>query len=180
MGDVLTLPVFHHLPQPKRPLLSLPEGAWLIKGFDAAKSILTHATATLAHRNFLSLATGRCLSRISFAALFLFKLLALGVVPPADGWHQLSALMTAIISALDRSSVDSHHLAGALAALLQRVPGLVRIPEAGPVGESEWVWDPREGCEEAVGALDGVIERLGGGRAAGVWGALEGREKGER
>lgn len=164
--------------------MSLPEGAWLIKGFESAQAILTHATSTLAPRSFLRLAPGRTLSRILFAATFLFKLLALGVLPPADGWARLSALLGATFDALDRARVDSGHLAGAVAALLKRVPVLTRVPQAasgegeGGAGREEWKWDPREGCEEAVGALDGVIERLGGGRAAGVWGALEGREKG--
>ncbi|GAA5904907.1 hypothetical protein JCM5296_006140 [Sporobolomyces johnsonii] len=100
-------------------LLNLQEGQWVLDALAAAQSILTQTVDFLAPKGYLRLAPSRIYQRILFAATFLFKALAVGVVE--HGQSKVLGLLDQAITALHDSAVDRQHIARGFAALLRRL-----------------------------------------------------------
>ncbi|GAA5937232.1 uncharacterized protein JCM15063_002846 [Sporobolomyces koalae] len=100
-------------------LLNLQEGQWVIDALNAAQSILSQTVGFLAPKGFLRVAPSRIFQRILFAATFLFKALAVGVVE--HGQSKVLGLLHQAITALHESAVDRQHIARGFAALLRRL-----------------------------------------------------------
>ncbi|GAA5920323.1 hypothetical protein JCM1841_004532 [Sporobolomyces salmonicolor] len=100
-------------------LLNLQEGQWVLDALAAAQSILTQTVEFLAPKGYLRLAPSRIYQRILFAATFLFKALAVGVVE--HGQSKVLGLLDQAITALHDSAVDRQHIARGFAALLRRL-----------------------------------------------------------
>ncbi|BGP47112.1 zinc finger transcriptional activator [Rhodotorula kratochvilovae] len=100
-------------------LLNLQEGQWVLDALAAAQSILDRTVNYLAPKGYLRLAPSRIFQRILFAATFLFKALAVGVVE--HGQSKVIDLLDQAISALHTNAVDRQHIARGFAALLRRL-----------------------------------------------------------
>ncbi|GAA5893277.1 uncharacterized protein JCM6883_007618 [Sporobolomyces salmoneus] len=100
-------------------LLNLQEGQWVLDALNAAQSILNQTVSFLVPKGFLRVAPSRIFQRILFAATFLFKALAVGVVE--HGQSKVLGLLDQAINALHESAVDRQHIARGFAALLRRL-----------------------------------------------------------
>ncbi|GAA5916970.1 hypothetical protein JCM6882_005074 [Rhodosporidiobolus microsporus] len=100
-------------------LLNLQEGQWVLDALAAAQSILEKTVNYLAPKGFLRVAPSRIFQRILFAATFLFKALAVGVVE--HGQSKVMGLLDQCISVLYSHAVDRQHIARGFAALLRRL-----------------------------------------------------------
>ncbi|GAA5974589.1 hypothetical protein JCM5350_001207 [Sporobolomyces pararoseus] len=100
-------------------LLNLQEGQWVIDALNAAQSILNQTVSFLSPKGYLRVAPSRIFQRILFAATFLFKALAVGVVE--HGQSKVIGLLDQAITALHESAVDRQHIARGFAALLRRL-----------------------------------------------------------
>ncbi|GAA5889851.1 hypothetical protein JCM8208_001147 [Rhodotorula glutinis] len=100
-------------------LLNLQEGQWVLDALAAAQSILDRTVYYLAPKGYLRLAPSRIFQRILFAATFLFKALAVGVVE--HGQSKVLDLLDQTISVLHANAVDRQHIARGFAALLRRL-----------------------------------------------------------
>ncbi|GAA6005075.1 hypothetical protein JCM10207_008503 [Rhodosporidiobolus poonsookiae] len=100
-------------------LLNLQEGQWVLDALAAAQSILEKTVNYLAPKGFLKLAPSRIFQRILFAATFLFKALAVGVVE--HGQTKVLGLLDQTISVLYSHAVDRQHIGRGFAALLRRL-----------------------------------------------------------
>ncbi|ORY91668.1 hypothetical protein BCR35DRAFT_73363 [Leucosporidium creatinivorum] len=100
-------------------LLNLQEGPWIIDSLAAAQSILHQTVSFLEPKGYLRLCPSRIFQRILFAATFLFKALAVGVIEHSQ--NKTVVLLEQAISALHYASVDSHHIARGFSALLTRL-----------------------------------------------------------
>ncbi|KAI5478696.1 hypothetical protein MNV49_004723 [Pseudohyphozyma bogoriensis] len=100
-------------------LLNLAEGPWTIDALAAAQSTLQLTVEILEPKGFLRLCPSRIFQRILFAATFLYKALAVGVVE--HGQSTLLTLLNQTIAALQRSSIDSVHIARVFSILLERI-----------------------------------------------------------
>ncbi|GAA5821960.1 hypothetical protein JCM11251_004797 [Rhodosporidiobolus azoricus] len=100
-------------------LLNLQEGQWVLDALAAAQSILDKTVNYLAPKGFLRVAPSRIFQRILFAATFLFKALAVGVVE--HGQSNVMGLLDECISVLHSQAVDRQHIARGFAALLRRL-----------------------------------------------------------
>ncbi|GAA6057140.1 hypothetical protein JCM3770_004842 [Rhodotorula araucariae] len=100
-------------------LLNLQEGQWVLDALAAAQSLLERTVNYLAPKGYLRLAPSRIFQRILFAATFLFKALAVGVVE--HGQSKVIDLLDQAISALHTNAVDRQHIARGFAALLRRL-----------------------------------------------------------
>lgn len=100
-------------------LLNLSEGSWIIDAMTAASSILTISVTSLHTSGLLRLSPARLFERILFAASFLLKALALGVVE--HGRSNTSALLRQTVDALTQHSVDFDHVSHGFASLLRKL-----------------------------------------------------------
>ncbi|GAA6008902.1 hypothetical protein JCM11491_003828 [Sporobolomyces phaffii] len=105
-------------------LLNLQEGQWVIDALNAAQSILNQTVSFLSPKGYLRVAPSRIFQRILFAATFLFKALAVGVVE--HGQSKVLGLLDQAITALHESAVDRQHIARGFAALLRRLQAQCR------------------------------------------------------
>ncbi|KAL8291421.1 hypothetical protein RQP46_002399 [Phenoliferia psychrophenolica] len=111
-------------------LLNLQEGPWVIESIAAAQSILRSTVEILHSQGHLRLAPARIFQRIVFAATFLFKSLAVGVVEHGQG--NVLQLLDSTILALEQASLDQEHICSAFAALLRRLQGQYNQPTGIP------------------------------------------------
>ncbi|GAA5854495.1 hypothetical protein JCM8547_004863 [Rhodosporidiobolus lusitaniae] len=100
-------------------LLNLQEGQWVLDALAAAQSILDKTVNYLAPKGFLRVAPSRIFQRILFAATFLFKALAVGVVE--HGQSKVLGLLDQCITVLYEHAVDRQHIGRGFAALLRRL-----------------------------------------------------------
>lgn len=91
----------------------------MLDALAAAQSILDRTVYYLAPKGYLRLAPSRIFQRILFAATFLFKALAVGVVE--HGQSKVLDLLDQTISVLHANAVDRQHIARGFAALLRRL-----------------------------------------------------------
>ncbi|GAA5930045.1 hypothetical protein JCM10213_002852 [Rhodosporidiobolus nylandii] len=100
-------------------LLNLQEGQWVLDALAAAQSILDKTVNYLAPQNLVRLVPSRILQRVLFAATFLFKALAVGVVE--HGQSKVMELLDKCIAVLHEQAIDRQHIARGFAALLRRL-----------------------------------------------------------
>nr|XP_019046753.1 hypothetical protein I302_05507 [Kwoniella bestiolae CBS 10118]OCF25683.1 hypothetical protein I302_05507 [Kwoniella bestiolae CBS 10118] len=100
-------------------LLNLVEGPWILEALAAARSIVQLTVDTLAGKGYLRYCPSRIFQRVVFAATFLFKALALGVVE--HGQQTVLELLGNVIDSLRRHSCDEQHLPRGFAELLDRL-----------------------------------------------------------
>ncbi|BGP31115.1 zinc finger transcriptional activator [Rhodotorula toruloides] len=100
-------------------LLNLQEGQWVLDALAAAQSILDRTVKFLVPKGYLRLAPSRLHQRILFAATFLFKALAVGVVE--HGQPKVIHLLDQTIAVLHNNAVDRQHIGRGFAALLRRL-----------------------------------------------------------
>ncbi|GAA6009079.1 uncharacterized protein JCM10292_002473 [Rhodotorula paludigena] len=100
-------------------LLNLQEGQWCLDALAAAQSILDRTVNYLAPKGYLRVAPSRIFQRILFAATFLFKALAVGVVE--HGQSKVMGLLDEAITALHTNATDRQHISRGFAALLRRL-----------------------------------------------------------
>ncbi|GAA5882031.1 hypothetical protein JCM16303_005568 [Sporobolomyces ruberrimus] len=133
-------------------LLNLQEGQWVIDALNAAQSILNQTVSFLSPKGYLRVAPSRIFQRILFAATFLFKALAVGVVE--HGQSKVLGLLDQAITALHESAVDRQHIARGFAALLRRLqaqckPTLLSRAGVRPVPEPQ---EPSTGAPSVANA----------------------------
>ncbi|WWC88936.1 uncharacterized protein L201_003851 [Kwoniella dendrophila CBS 6074] len=100
-------------------LLNLIEGPWILEALSAARSIVQLTVDTLAGKGYLRYCPARIFQRVVFAATFLFKALALGVVE--HGQQTVLELLNSVIEALRSNACDEQHLPRGFAELLARL-----------------------------------------------------------
>ncbi|SGY79893.1 BQ5605_C008g05246 [Microbotryum silenes-dioicae] len=100
-------------------LLNLQEGPWIIDALAAAQAILQQTVIFLEPKGYLRLCPSRIFQRIMFAATFLFKALAVGVVE--HGQSKTIGLLEQGIAALRHASVDAVHISRGFSVLLTRL-----------------------------------------------------------
>ncbi|KAI5474394.1 C6 transcription factor [Pseudohyphozyma bogoriensis] len=93
----------HHI-LAEMPLFSLAESLYVTQALTSARSILN-----------------RILKSTSFAATFLFKGLATGVVEHSSDQSEIFALLSATIEALEEAKLDDEHLPAGFAKLLRQL-----------------------------------------------------------
>ncbi|WWC94409.1 hypothetical protein V866_001251 [Kwoniella sp. B9012] len=100
-------------------LLNLVEGPWILEALAAARSIVQLTVDALTGKGYLRYCPSRIFQRVVFAATFLFKALALGVVE--HGQQTVLELLGKVIDCLRRHSCDEQHLPSSFAELLDRL-----------------------------------------------------------
>ncbi|KAK4056570.1 zinc finger transcriptional activator [Microbotryomycetes sp. JL221] len=101
-------------------LLNLQEGPWIIDSLAAAHSILLQTVNFLWPNGYLRVCPARIFQRILFAATFLLKALAVGVIEHSQS--KTMDLLDQAVSALHYACVDSsHHISRGFSALLSRL-----------------------------------------------------------
>ncbi|KAK4055715.1 zinc finger transcriptional activator [Microbotryomycetes sp. JL201] len=101
-------------------LLNLQEGPWIIDSLAAAQSILLQTVSFLWPKGYLRVCPARIFQRVLFAATFLLKALAVGVIEHSQ--NKTMDLLDQAVSALHFACVDSpHHISRGFSALLSRL-----------------------------------------------------------
>ncbi|KAM0747854.1 hypothetical protein T439DRAFT_328522 [Meredithblackwellia eburnea MCA 4105] len=122
-------------------LLNLQEGPFVIESISAAEAILRSTVHTLHAQGLLRSSPFRIFQRVLFAATFLFKSLAVGVVE--HGQRNVVQLLDQSITALEEASIDQQHICGGFAAMLRRLQMQYDAPGRGNGGvEGEEHPDP--------------------------------------
>ncbi|GMK59739.1 hypothetical protein CspeluHIS016_0803450 [Cutaneotrichosporon spelunceum] len=107
--------VHYHSPS----LLNMIEGPWIMEALHAARSIIDIALNVLEKRGILRVCPSRIFQYILFAATFMYKALATGMVE--HGQQSTVSQLDKAVRALSRASIDDQHFLRGFAGLLTRL-----------------------------------------------------------
>ncbi|BEJ10583.1 hypothetical protein CspHIS471_0100050 [Cutaneotrichosporon sp. HIS471] len=107
--------VHYHSPS----LLNMVEGPWIMEALHAARSIIDITLNVLEKRNILRVCPSRIFQYILFAATFMYKALATGMVE--HGQQSTVSQLEKLVRALSRASIDDQHFLRGFAGLLSRL-----------------------------------------------------------
>ncbi|WVR09726.1 hypothetical protein IAU60_006802 [Kwoniella sp. DSM 27419] len=128
-------------------LLNLQEGPWIIDAIGSAQQILTHAVDSLHGRDRLKVAPFRVFQRILYAAAFILKAGAIGVIEHSS--DTIYALLKRTVLALQECAVDDQHISSHFAVLLNRLLEHSRLSESARAPEGDQAHEPTSDPPEA-------------------------------
>ncbi|TXT05103.1 uncharacterized protein COLE_06423 [Cutaneotrichosporon oleaginosum] len=100
-------------------LLNMVEGPWIMEALQAARSIIDITLNVLEKRNILRVCPSRIFQYILFAATFMYKALATGMVE--YGQQSTVSQLEKVVRALSHASIDDQHFLRGFAGLLSRL-----------------------------------------------------------